>query len=101
MVVVPPPPTMGDYCRPTDATRVSLGFISANLVNFNIKYFVLLDLNENKFNENVTYDPWEHLVWFYKAASICQLKGIIEDKVKLKLFSFSLVGRAKNWLLCL
>lgn len=32
---------------------------------------------------------------------MCQLEGITEDQVKLKLFSFSLVGRAKDWLLCL
>lgn len=32
---------------------------------------------------------------------MCQLEGITEDRLKLNLFSFSLVGRAKDWLLYL
>lgn len=60
---------------------------------------MFLDLIEKQFDGNTTGDPWEHLVWFYATTSMCQPKGIIEDQVKLKLFSFSLVGRAKDWIL--
>lgn len=100
MAVVPPPPTIGEYCRPTDATQVSLGFVPANPVNFNIKYFLLSVFREKKFYENETCDPWEHLARFYETTSICQPEGITEDQVKLKLFRFLLVGSAKDWLLC-
>lgn len=93
--------TMGNYCMPTDASQVSRGFLPIDLANFSIKYDVLSDLRDKPFYENATSDPWEHLARFHETSSMCQLEGITEDQVKLKMFSFSLVGRAKNWLLCL
>lgn len=87
--------TMGDYCRPADTTQVSLGFIPSTPANFNIKYYVLSDLRDKQFDGNAISDPWEHLTRFYETTSMCQPLGIIEDQVKLKLFSFYLVGRAK------
>lgn len=87
---------MRDYCKPTDATQVSLCFIPANPININIKYFVLSDLREKLFDGNATCDPWEHLAQFYETILMCQLEGTTEDHVKLGLFSFSLVGRAKD-----
>lgn len=91
--------TMGDYYRLTDASQVSLGFIPATPVNCNIKYSMLSDLRDNPFGGNATSDPWEHLERFHETKSMCQPKDITEDQVKLKLFSFSWVGRAKDWLL--
>lgn len=61
---------------------------------------MLLDLRDKKFEKNETSDPWEYLARFYETTSLCQLEGITQDRVKLKLFSFSLVGREKDWLLC-
>lgn len=40
-------------------------------------------------------------MWFYETTSVCQPEGSTDDQVKLKLFSFSLVGRAKDSLLYL
>lgn len=93
--------TMGDYCRPTSTSQVSLGFIPATPVNFHIKYSVLLGLRDKQFDGNANNYPGEHLARFYETTSMCQPKGITEDQVKLKLFSFSLIGRANDWLLCL
>lgn len=87
---------MRDYCRPTDASQVYLGFISTTSVNFNIKYYVLLDLRDKQFDGNATSDPWENLARFYEITLMFQPEGIIEDQIKLKLFNFSLVGRAKD-----
>lgn len=93
--------TMGDYCRPTDTSHFSMGFIPGITINFNIKYSVLSYLREKPFDGNTTNDPWEHLARFHETTSMCQPEDITEDQVKLKLFSFSLVGREKDWLLCL
>lgn len=93
--------SMRDYCRPTNTSQVSLGFIPATPVNFKIKYSVLLGLREKQFDENANNDPWEHLAKFYETSSMCQPEGITEDQVKPKLFSFSLIGRANDCLLCL
>lgn len=58
-------------------------------------------IRDKQFDRNATNDPWEHLVRFYETMSMCQPEGIIEGQVKLKLFNFSLMGRAKDWLLYL
>lgn len=58
-------------------------------------------LRDNSFNRNATRDPWEHLARFYETTSICRPIDVIEDQVKLRLFSFSLIGITKDWLLFL
>lgn len=73
--------TMGDYCRPTDTSQVSLGFVPATLVNFNIKYFVLLGLRDTQFDRDANNDPWEHLAKFYETTSMCQPEGITEIRL--------------------
>lgn len=92
---------MGDYCRPTDASQVSMGFLPSDPANFNIKYVILSDLRDKPFDTNVASGLWEHLARFHETTSMCQQEGITKDQVKLKLFSFSLVGREKYWLLYL
>lgn len=41
-------------------------------------------------------------IWFifYETCSLCKLDGVIESQIKLRLFGFSLTGRAKDWLYC-
>ena len=68
---VTPPTIMGDCCIPTNATHVSLGFVPANLVNFNIKYYGLSYPRENQFDRNATCDLWEHQAWLYETTSMC------------------------------
>ena len=62
---------------------------------------MLSNLRDKQFDGNGTSDPWEHLARFYETMLMCQIEGITEDRVKLELFSFSLVGRANDLLLCL
>lgn len=92
---------MGDYYRPTYASQVFMGFTPANPISFNIEFSMLSDLRDKPFDEKTTSDPWEYLARFHETTPMCQPEDIIEDRVKLKLFNFSLVGRAKDWLLCL
>lgn len=49
--------TMGDYCRPTNASPVSREFLLVDPANFNIKYVVLLDLWNKPFDGNANSDP--------------------------------------------
>lgn len=93
--------TIGDYYRPTNASHVSLGFIPATPMNFKTKYYMLSGPRDKKFEWNTTSDPWEHLARFYETTSMCQPEDITENQVKLKLFNFSLVGRAEDCILCL
>lgn len=62
---------------------------------------MLSDLRDKPFDRYANSDQWEHLAKFHETTPMYQPECITEDQVKLQLFSFSLVGRAKDWLLCL
>ncbi|KAK2375093.1 hypothetical protein QL285_076007 [Trifolium repens] len=94
--------TMGDYSKRTDNDQISLGFQPANLANFDIKGNVLIGLRENQFDGRINNDPWDHLLKFSKTCQIQKVPYIVtEDQKKLRLFTFSLTGPAKDWLQCL
>ncbi|XP_045830999.1 uncharacterized protein LOC123922316 [Trifolium pratense] len=99
----PPPPrrTMGDYCRRTDAGQISMGFQPANPVTFDIKNIVLTGLRDKQFDGSATRDPWEHLERFYETCTMCRPEGYTDSQIKLRLFGFTLMGRAKDWLQCI
>ncbi|KAK2410681.1 hypothetical protein QL285_046032 [Trifolium repens] len=99
----PPPPrrTMGDYCRRTDAGQISMGFQPANPVTFDIKNTVLSGLRENQFDGSAIRDPWAHLENFYETCNMCRPDGFTDSQIKLRLFGFTLIGRAKDWLQCI
>lgn len=84
MADIPTLSTMGDYYKRTDEGLISRAFVSENPVNFDIEIYL-----------------WEHLARFYEITSICKPNDTTEDQVNLRLFSFSLIGKAKDWLLCL
>lgn len=96
-----PPPITGDYCKRTNERQFSRGFVPANPANFGIKNYVLSGLRYNPFDRNVIRDLWEHLACFYETTSMCRPTEVSEDQVKLRLFGFLLIERAKDWLLFL
>ncbi|RDX94240.1 hypothetical protein CR513_23393, partial [Mucuna pruriens] len=51
-----------------------------------------------KFHGLVGEDPYKHLKEFHVVCSTMRSHGILEDYIKMKAFSFSLDGTAKNWL---
>lgn len=78
-----------------------MGFVPDNPTTFDIKSCVLSGLNDNPFIGNTIRDPWEHLARYYETTSMCRLTSVTDDQVKLRLFNFSLIRRAKDWLLCI
>ncbi|GAU41120.1 hypothetical protein TSUD_288100 [Trifolium subterraneum] len=97
----PPRRTMGDYCRRTDTGQISMGFQPANPVTFDIKNTVLTGLRDNQFDGSAIRDPWAHLERFYETCTMCRPEGYTDSQIKLRLFGFTLIGRAKDWLQCI
>lgn len=58
-------------------------------------------LRDNPLDGQAIKDPWEHLAKFYETCSTDKSNDVAEDQVKLQLFGFSLIGRAKDWLQCI
>ena len=78
--------------------EVSLGFQPANPVVFDIKNNVLMNLKSNQFSGKKTEDNNTHLTHFLDAYNIINPAGVSESDKRLRLFGYSLTGRAKDWL---
>lgn len=93
---------IGDYYMRTDIDAISRGFQLVNPVKFDIKSYVLQGLIDNPFNGQAIRDTWEHITMFYQTCSMCKpTRDITGEQVKLHLFEFSLISRAKDWLQCI
>lgn len=80
---------------------ISLGFQLVNPLRFDIKNYVSQGQRDNHFDEWAIREPLEHLAKFYEIFSMWKPIYVNDDQVKLHLFGFSLIGRAKEWLQCL
>ncbi|KAK2359227.1 hypothetical protein QL285_084620 [Trifolium repens] len=97
----PPPPrrrTLGDYGQRAEGGVANLGFQPANPVSFDIKNSVIQALKEDQYSGADSQCPNLHLNHFYDACDYTDPPGISESSKRLRLFKFSLTGRAKDWL---
>jgi len=98
----PPRPLMGDYRSTTYQGRLTHIFQPANPVAFDIKTSVQQGLSNNQYEGREAQCPHEYLSKFYETCQYCVPPAhVIEYQKKLRLFAFTLIGRAKDWLLSL
>jgi hypothetical protein len=67
-------------------------------VSFKIKNSVLSTLKEDQFSGSESQCPNLHLQKFYEACDYTDPPGVSESSKRLRLFKYSLTGRAKDWL---
>ena len=65
--------------------------------NFEISYDTIQLLQQNQFGGAPTEDPHAHLRTFEKICNTFKINEVSDDARKLRLFSFSLKGRAQTW----
>jgi len=97
----PPPPMtmMGDYGLVSNRGHLTHVFQPANHIVFDIKTYVQIGLKENLHDGKDTMSPHECLSHFFETCQFCILPAnVTEDQKKLRLFAFTLTGRAKDWL---
>ncbi|GAU44556.1 hypothetical protein TSUD_400200 [Trifolium subterraneum] len=98
-IPVPPPRrTLGDYGQRNNGGIANLGFQPVNPVTFDIKNTVINALKEDQYSGAESQCPNLHLSHFYDACDYTDPPGISESDKRLRLFKFSLTGRAKDWL---
>ncbi|MCH89024.1 hypothetical protein A2U01_0009917 [Trifolium medium] len=81
-----------------DGEIANLGFQPANPVSFDIKNLVLNALKENQYSGAESQCPNLHLAHFYEVCCYTDPPNVTESDKRLRLFKFSLTGRAKDWL---
>ena len=98
----PPRPKLGDYGLATNRCCLTHVFRPANPFAFHIKASVQNGLKERQFDGRETISPHEHLRHFAKTCEFCvPPANVTEDQKKLRLFPFTLTGKAKDWLFTL
>jgi len=97
-----PRPKLGDYGLANHRCRLTHVFQPANPIAFDIKTYVLNGIRNKQFDGTDSMSPHEHLIHFAETCEFCVPPATVtDDQNKLRLFAFTLTGRAKDWLLTL
>jgi len=91
--------TLEDYSSssiPQFFTSIARPKVQAHNINYphsliHLKY-------GNLFQGLPNEDPYAHLAMFIKICNTVKISGVPDEAIRLSLFSFSLVGKAKRWL---
>jgi len=67
-------------------------------VNFHVHPTILTLVQNNQYSGLPSEDPNAHITRFIRACGMYRQKGVSEEIVRLKLFSFSVIGEAARWL---
>jgi hypothetical protein len=65
--------------------------------NFKLEPALIIMVQQSPFCSKVSEDANAHLQHFFEICSIFTIRGVTQDAVHLRLFPFSLLGRAKQW----
>jgi hypothetical protein len=69
----------------------------AQLDPFKIPMKIVERVMNNRYSEDGTVHPGDHLLFIHELCELFQCAGISSSQVKRKLFSISLKGRAAEW----
>nr|ABF96999.1 hypothetical protein LOC_Os03g34102 [Oryza sativa Japonica Group] len=89
--------TLREFAAPS-ADNVAIGpQINMGDVDFDLKSSLIMMAKASPFCGKPNKDANAHLQQFLEICSTYTIKGVTPDAVRLRLFSFSLLGRAKQW----
>ena len=54
-------------------------------------------VQQNQYGRLVHEDPNVHLTIFLEIADMVKMNGVTEDVIKMRLFPFSLIDKARGW----
>lgn len=90
---------MRNFANPT-GTNIQVGIqapaLEAN-VNFEVKHGTIQLVQQNQYGGAPTEDPHAHLRMFEKVCNTFKMRNVSDDAIRLRLFPFSLKGRAATW----
>ncbi|KAK4265654.1 hypothetical protein QN277_026678 [Acacia crassicarpa] len=95
----PPKRTMGDYMT-LNSARIKTSIINpaVNVNNFEIKPSLISLVQQSSFSGSDLENPNQHIETFLQICDTIKMNGVPEDALRMKLFPFSLMGKARAWL---
>ncbi|KAK4280312.1 hypothetical protein QN277_011951 [Acacia crassicarpa] len=95
----PPKRTMGDYTTLNPARiKTSIVNPAVNANNFEIKPSLISLVQQSSFSGSDLEDPNQHIETFLQICYTTKMNGVPEDALRVRLFPFSLTGKARAWL---
>ena len=85
------------YCIPNVANMPLGSAVNMDDTNFEFKTGLIMMVQENPFCGLPSEDPNAHLQHFLELCDTVFIKDVIPEIIRLCLFPFSLLGRAKQW----
>ena len=77
-------------------TSIARPEVQAHNITYPHSLFQLIQ--GNLFHGLPNEDPYAHLATYIEICNTVKIAGVLEDAIRLNLFSFSLAGEAKRWL---
>jgi len=91
--------TLEDYSSSTvPQFFTSIAWLEVQAHNITYPHSLIQLIQGNLFHGLPNKDPYEHLATYIEICNTVKIAGVLEDAVRLSLFSFSLSGEAKRWL---
>jgi hypothetical protein len=89
--------TIRDFSNPSTANVATGHNITVGDVNFELKSSLINMVQASPFCDKLNDDANAHLQNFLDLCETIIIRGVIADAIRLHLFSFSLMGKAKQW----
>ena len=89
--------TLGDYSAPSASQVPTRPEVNIGGENFEIKTSLITMVQASHFCGKANEDASAHHQQLLELCSTFVIKGVSQDSIRLRLFSFSLLGRAKQW----
>jgi hypothetical protein len=89
--------TLRDYSAPSANQVPTRPEVNTGGENFEIKTGLITMVQDSSFCGKANEDASAHLQQFLELCSTFVIRGVSQDAIRLRLFSFSLLGRAKQW----
>ena len=91
--------TLEDYSTssvPQFFTSIARPEVQANIINY--PHSLIHLIQGNLFQWLPNEDPYAHMAMFIEICNTVKIVGVLDEAIRLSLFSFSLAGEAKRWL---
>jgi hypothetical protein len=86
-----------DFSAPSDANVATGPNVINGDTNFKLKPTLIMMVQASLFCGKAHADANAHLQHFLEICSIFTIKGVSQEAIRLRLFPFSLLGKAKQW----
>ena len=97
--LLPPRKTMGDYMT-LNPTRAATSIVNpvVNANSFEIKPSLIGLVQQRSFSWSDLEDPNQHIETFLQICDTIKMNGVSGEAIRVRLFPFSLTGKAGAWL---